>query len=69
MTRSLRNNTYLPDKIALVMLTALPGVESRGSYPQKAKRRRGSRRQHEERGWKEGRGGIRGRRTQQETTA
>ena len=62
MTRSLRNNTYLPDKIALVMLTALAGLESRGSWPQKAKGRRGHRRQHQETGRKEGRGGIRRRR-------
>ena len=62
MTRWLSENACLPDEIALVMLTALPGVESRGSWPQKAKGRRGNRRQHKETGRKEGRGGIRRRR-------
>ena len=66
MTHWLRENACLPHEIALVMLTALAGLESRGSWPQKAKGRRGNRRQHEETGWKEGRGGIRRRRRSRE---
>ena len=65
----LRGNACLPAEIALVMLAALAGVESRGSWAEKAKGRRGNRRQHQETGQKEGRGGIRRRRRSREDEA